>query len=57
MLKKRQATVRGYLLYKGVPASAVSLVTTKRAMPTYILDFDPSVRSVATVELTIGCGG
>lgn len=57
LLKKRQATVRGYLLYKGVPASAVSLVTTKRALPPYIARFQPSIRSIATVELTIGCSG
>jgi hypothetical protein len=57
LLKKRQATVRGYMLYKGVPASAASIVATKRALPSYFRDFDPGVRPVATVELTIGCGG
>ncbi len=57
LLKKRQATVRGFLLYKGVPVNAVSLVTTKRALPSYSMNLDPGVRSVATVELTIGCGG
>jgi len=57
LLRKRKQTVRGYLLYKGVLASAFSIVTTKRTLPTDLRELDPGSRQIATVELTIGCSG
>ena len=55
LLEDRRRSVRSYLLARGVPADAISIVVSRRTAPNF-LTYDGKALAPASVELTNGCG-